>query len=84
MTPTHRKRQLLDAALYLAQQPQTNYLTVTREAIAAHAGVSIALVSYHLGTVKAMRRSIMRHAVAVKCARVVAQGVASRDRHATE
>ena len=83
MNSKDRTRQMLEAALQIAQRPQSNYLKVTRDHIAEQCGVSVALVSLHLGTVQAMRRAIMRHAVAVRCAPVVAQGLCSRDRWAS-
>lgn len=55
---------------------------VTREQIAAQAGVSPALVSARLGTMDAMRRSVMRAAVRQRCLPVIAQGLVARNAHA--
>lgn len=80
MTPRDRTDALLTTALHLAAAH--GYATLTRESIALAAGVSPALVSARLGTMDAMRRSVMRAAVARGCVAVVAQGLAVRDRWA--
>jgi AcrR family transcriptional regulator len=78
--PSDRTDAILTAALHLAARH--GYHTLTREQIALAAGVSPALVSARLGTMDAMRRSVMRAAVARRCVGVVAQGLALRDRWA--
>ena len=57
----------------------TNWATLTREAVAAAAGVSPALVSARLGDAAQMRRSVMRAAVRDRVLPVVAQGLAVKD-----
>jgi hypothetical protein len=55
---------------------------VTREQIATEAGVAAGLVSLRLGTMPALRRSVMRAAVAQEVLEVVAEGLAARDPYA--
>lgn len=57
-------------------------MRITREGIARAAGVSDALVTYHLGTMADLRRAVMREAVRAECLPVIAQGITARDRHA--
>lgn len=75
-----RLSQILSAALKAAAKQ--GYQRITRETIARAAGVSEALVTYHLGTMPELRRAVMREAIRTECLPVVAQGVTSRDRHA--
>lgn len=79
-TASDRTRELLAVALRLAAAQ--GWQSVTREDIALAAGVSPALVSARLGTMDAMRRSVMRAAVAQRVVAVVAQGLALKDRQA--
>lgn len=71
---------LLSAALKLASVK--GYNRITRDEIAQAAGVSPALVSARLGTMDAMRRSVMRAAIRERVLPVVAQGIVARDKHA--
>lgn len=71
---------LLSAALKLAATK--GYNRITRDEIAQAAGVSPALVSARLGTMDAMRRSVMRAAIRERVLPVVAQGIVARDKHA--
>jgi AcrR family transcriptional regulator len=80
LNPTDRTEQLL--AVALRQAAAHGWRSITRESIAAAAGVSPALVSARLGTMDALRRSVMRAAVRERCVPVVAEGLALRDRHA--
>jgi AcrR family transcriptional regulator len=75
-----RLTQILAAALTLSVR--SGYTRITRERIAHAAGVSEALVTYHLGTMQELRRAVMREAVRVECLPVIAQGLTSRDKHA--
>lgn len=79
-TPDVRKEQILTAALSLAAT--RGYLTVTRDQVADASGVSTALIQYHFKTMAQFRRSLMRHAIAKGCLRVLAQGLACGDEHA--
>lgn len=71
---------LLPAALKVAGHHGYNHMT--RAQIAQAAGVSEALVTYHLGAMPRLRRAVMREAVRVEHLPVIAQGLALRDRHA--
>lgn len=68
----------MQSALHLACGSGVHGLT--REAIAEHAECSPALVSYYLGTMSQMRRSVVRAAVAREVLPVVAQALAMGDK----
>lgn len=80
MPAADRTKNLLDLALREAHR--VGYTRVTRESIAAAAGVTPGLVTNYLGTVVKLRRAIMRAAVMREDAIVVAQGLAVNDRFA--
>lgn len=75
-----RRQTILTAALAVATS--AGYLRTTRDAVAAAAGCSPALVSFHLGTLPQMQRAIMGEALRTRCLRVIAQGLAHGDRRA--
>lgn len=75
-----RRQALLTAALQVAES--VGYLRVTRDAVAAAAGCSPALVSFHLGTIPQMQRAIMGEALRTRNLRVIAQGLSHGDRRA--
>lgn len=77
-----RLTQILAAALRAAEKH--GYQRITRETVAKAAGVSEALVTYHMGTMVELRRAIMREAVRAECLAVIAQGLTSRDKHAAK
>jgi len=80
-TRLHDRRQsILTAALAVAVRD--GYLRTTRDAVAAAAGCSPALVSHHLGTLPQMQRAIMGEALRVANLRVIAQGLSHGDRRA--
>ena len=80
LDPKTRTEALLQAALEVAQVK--GWRRMTRECVAVAAGVSPALVSARLGTMEALRRSVMRAAVRQRIAGVVAEGLIAGDRHA--
>lgn len=82
MKPTAKERAaaLLQAALDLAARK--GWHSLTHESIATAAGVSPSLVKLRLGPIGALRRAVMREAVARRRVRVVAQGLAAGDRTA--
>lgn len=80
LEPSVRTEALLQTALEVAQVK--GWRKMTRECIAVAAGVSPALVSARLGTMEALRRSVMRAAVKRRIAAVVAEGLVAGDRHA--
>lgn len=75
-----RKAQILSEALKLAAT--RGYACLTRDEVAAAAGIASSLVAHHMGTMQAFKRDLMREAVRVECLPVVAQGLACRDPHA--
>lgn len=77
LKPEARSKQILDVALKLAEK--SNYSTVTRDAIASAAGVSMGLVTNYFGTMAQFRRTLMRAAIHRGNARIVAQGLANKD-----
>ena len=80
MSRRARHDEILAAALRVSIT--VGYTHVTRDAIALAAGCSPALVSELLGTMCALRRCLMRAAVANHVLPVIAQGLALRDPHA--
>lgn len=75
-----RIAQILRAALDVAEK--VGYNRMTRDEIAALAGIPPTLINYHMGTMPDLRRDVMREAVRVERLPVIAQGLAHRDRHA--
>lgn len=80
--PEVRKEKILAAALKLAAIK--GYDHVTRDEIAVKAGVTGSAVHYHFGGIKLLRTAVMRYAIKQRHPRVVAQGLAARDRHAVK
>lgn len=91
-TATDRRAQILSAAMKLAVK--RGYQNVTRDEIAAAAGVSAGLVNKYFSTMPQLRRDVMRAAVRAastgqpgtavipEMLTIVAQGIVARDRHA--
>lgn len=77
LDPIVRTAELLRVALEVAEA--RGWRLMTRECIAVAAGVSPALVSARLGTMAALRRSVMRAAVKQRVVPVVAEGLATGD-----
>lgn len=78
--PELRREQILAAAV--TQAETVGIHKVTRNDVADRAGVSPALVSFHLGTLPNMNRAIMRAAIRTESVAIVAQGLAGGDPHA--
>lgn len=78
--PEVRTAELLDVALRLAAAE--GWRTLTRDRVANAAGVSPALVTTRLGTMDALRRSVMRAAVKSRTVAVVAEGLLVGDKQA--
>lgn len=70
-----RKAQLLSSALDEAER--VTYLRVTREGVAARAGVSPSLISMHFGSAEDFRRAIVAEAIKTKRLRIIAQALAA-------
>jgi AcrR family transcriptional regulator len=82
MHPKVRTGLILSAAVKLAEKAPGGYRALSRDQIAESAGVSPGLVSFYLGTMDAVRRSIMRAAIAEKNLKVIAQGLGAGDTYA--
>ena len=80
LKPAVRRVQILEAALVLAEKG--HYLRLTRNEIAARAGLAGTTVQYHFKTMIQLRRAIMRAAVAWKNLPVLAQGITAGDSQA--
>lgn len=80
LRPEIRKEEILAAALILASD--RGYTLVTRGEVADMVGVSGPAIQYHFGTMSKLRCELMRYAVKQRHARVVAQGLATREQHA--
>jgi AcrR family transcriptional regulator len=79
-TADDRREQCIETALELAKDKP--YYQVTRNEIADAVGIAGSVVQWHFGTVKNMRRDIMRAAIKAEHLDVIAQGIANRDPHA--
>lgn len=80
LDPAVRTAELLRVAVEVASV--RGWRRMTRECIAVAAGVSPALISARLGTMDAMRRSVMRAAVRDRVLPVVAEGLVAGDSQA--
>lgn len=76
LKPDARRAMLVEVALAVAARG--HYRTMTREQVAASAGVSGAAISYHFGCMARLRYDVMRAAVEQCELSVVAQGLADR------
>lgn len=77
----YARAHLLDTALTEARR--VGYQQITRAGLAAAAGVSPALISRDFGTMDELRRVIMKEAIRAGDLKIVAQGLAAKDRVAT-
>ena len=77
MPPERRKEVLLRVAADLACS--SGYTHVTRDAIAEAAGLTAGAVSYHFGTMAALRLDLLRWCIDNSVLPVVAQGIALRE-----
>lgn len=75
-----RKAQILAASLKAAET--VGYTRVTLQQIADAAQVSKGLPITYFGTMDGWRRDVMREAIRTQNLRVLAQGLAARDRRA--
>lgn len=80
MQPDERREHILAAAIDLARTE--GYNRIRRDQIAAHANVSMALVTHYFGTMNQCRRAIMRAAIRDEVLEVIGQGLATGDPHA--
>lgn len=77
-----RKAAILDAAVRVAERK--HYALMTRQDIAAEAGVTGPLVQHYFGTMEQLRRAVMRKAVRDRVLRVIAQGLIAGNPHAMQ
>jgi AcrR family transcriptional regulator len=75
-----RKGEILAAAVKVAERD--GYQTITREKVAREAGVTEGLVSHHLGTMKQLKRAVMRYAINNELLKIVGIGVVLADDNA--
>lgn len=81
-----RRQQILDEAV--RQAARVGYSNIKRKDITDALGVSEALVNVHFGTMTQFKRDVMRAAVVAAgrgdtpALKVVAQGLATNDKHA--
>lgn len=80
MHPNDRKAQILDAAIAVAVRD--SFANMERKAIAREANVTEGLVSYHFGTMKNLRRTVMRHAIKERNLYIIAEGIICRNPYA--
>lgn len=80
ISKSERTKQLLDVALTLAERE--GWSNLTRDGIATLAGCHNATVSFTLGTMTELKRSVMRHAVMRRSLAVVAEGLSRGDKTA--
>jgi AcrR family transcriptional regulator len=76
LNPDERKAHILSCAVSLAQL--TGYLSLTRDAVAQVAVVSPALITRYFYCTDDLRASVMREAVRLELAGIVAEGLAAR------
>lgn len=79
--PEVRKAEILAAALRVAER-RGGWRDLTRGRVALEARCSDGLVSRYFGTMVNFRRAIMREAIRVNNAAIVAQGIGADDRTA--
>jgi AcrR family transcriptional regulator len=74
MNPSIRREQILNAALDMATKH--GYDALTRDAVAAHAGVAKGQIHHAFNTMTQLRRAVMRAAVHRELRPIIAQGLA--------
>lgn len=72
-----RKEYILKAAVDMAIEQ--GYHRITRDCVAEKAGVSFSLVTKYFGTMKQLRKDVMRTAIKQSIAEIVAQGLVNGD-----
>lgn len=77
-----RNDAILRAAVHLAKTD--GYQWITRERVAALAGVSPASVNNAFGRMVELKRAVMREAVSLAIVEIVAQGLADNQKDAVE
>jgi AcrR family transcriptional regulator len=74
------KQLILDVAIMLSLR--SGYHNLTRQTIAAEAGVATGTVSYHFGAMEKLRDAVMREAIRKRYLLIVAQGLTNANWYA--
>ena len=77
MSKKHKKKQLLFAAINLAEA--NGYENITREMIATKAGVGLGTVNLYFGTMHKLKKTIISHALRTGNNKIVAQAILNKD-----
>lgn len=80
LPPGERREAILNAALDVAEI--NGYMSITRQAVADQAGVTLGLITHYFSTMNQLKRAVMRAAIAQERLVVIAQGLAIGDDHA--
>lgn len=83
LTPELRSKQILAAALKLARR-NNGYRNLTRDKVAKEAKAAQGLVNLYFGSMAGLRDAVMRRAIEENDAKLVAQGIADRNRIALD
>ena len=78
--PLLRKDQILNASIDVALN--NGYDKMTRCEIALYAGVSVGLITNYFGTMRQLKRAVMRAAIQREIPEIIAQGLANNDPNA--
>jgi len=68
---------ILAAAISLAESH--GYREITREMIATKAGVGLGTVNLHMGTMRQLRNTVIRHAVRTGNKKIIAQAILAKE-----
>ena len=71
------KEHILDTAYKMAQRD--GFASITRDGVAAEAGVAMGSVNHHYGTMQVLRDAVMQRAVEEEQLELIAQGIAMGD-----
>ncbi|UTC25984.1 TetR family transcriptional regulator [Phage vB_KsaM-C1] len=71
------KEHILDTAYKMAQRD--GFAAITRDGVAAEAGVAMGSVNHHYGTMQVLRDAVMQRAVEEQQLELIAQGIALGD-----
>ena len=71
------KEHILDTAYKMAQRD--GFAAITRDGVAAEAGVAMGSVNHHYGTMQVLRDAVMQRAVEEEQLELIAQGIALGD-----
>ena len=77
MANKSKKQAILLVAVEIANEH--SYATITRDEIAWKAGVGMGTVTNHLGTMRQIKRAVVRYAIRTEVLAIIAQAVALKD-----